>query len=398
MPSIIHGAASTEEQPVARRRLSRKAVIILVVVATTVVLVAVLLYRWIAVRNAPLVYSGTVETREIEIGSKIGGRVTGVGVEEGQLVAAGAPLVSFEADELKAERAQAEATVEQGEADLNRLHTGNRPEEIAQADAALKERAAELQEAKNGPRPEDLRQAQADYDAAKADAVNAAATYARMQPLVEKDVISRQQFDGFTAQRDSTAQRAESARQKLAELQAGTRVEDIQAAEDRYQQALAADTLSHRGFRPQDIASGQGRLSAAQAQVAALDAQLREANLSAPADGVIETVSVRPGDLVPPNQIVVTMLESSQLWVKVYVPETDLSRIRVGQSADVEIDALNQRHFSGHIQEIASEAEFLPRNVQTYNDREHEVFGVKVQVENPGGVLKSGMSATVQLR
>jgi len=398
MPSIIHGAASTEEQPVARRRLSRKAVIILVVVATTVVLVAVLLYRWIAVRNAPLVYSGTVETREIEIGSKIGGRVTGVGVEEGQLVAAGAPLVSFEADELKAERAQAEATVEQGEADLNRLHTGNRPEEIAQADAALKERAAELQEAKNGPRPEELRQAQADYDAAKADAVNAAATYARMQPLVEKDVISRQQFDGFTAQRDSTAQRAESARQKLAELQAGTRVEDIQAAEDRYQQALAADTLSHRGFRPQDIASGQGRLSAAQAQVAALDAQLREANLSAPADGVIETVSVRPGDLVPPNQIVVTMLESSQLWVKVYVPETDLSRIRVGQSADVEIDALNQRHFSGHIQEIASEAEFLPRNVQTYNDREHEVFGVKVQVENPGGVLKSGMSATVQLR
>jgi multidrug resistance efflux pump len=132
--------------------------------------------------------------------------------------------------------------------------------------------------------------------------------------------------------------------------------------------------------------------------VAALDAQLREANLSAPADGVIETVSVRPGDLVPPNQIVVTMLESSQLWVKVYVPETDLSRIRVGQSADVEIDALNQRHFAGHIQEIASEAEFLPRNVQTYNDREHEVFGVKVQVENPGGVLKSGMSATVQLR
>jgi multidrug resistance efflux pump len=397
MPSLVNGAASTEEQPVARRRLSRKAVIVLIVLAAVLV-GAIFLYRWIAARNAPLVYSGTVETREIEIGSKIGGRVTGVAVEEGQMVAAGAPLVSFEADQLKAERAQAAATVEQGDADLNRLHTGNRPEEIAQADAALKERAAELQEAKNGPRPEDLRQAQADYDAAKADAVNAAATYARMQPLVDKDVISRQQFDEYTAQRDSTAQRAESARQKLVELQAGTRTEDIQAAEDRYQQALAADTLSHQGFRPQDIASGQGRLTAAQAQVAALDAQLREANLSAPADGVIETVSVRPGDLVPPNQIVMTMLESSQLWVKVYVPETDLSRIRVGQSADVEIDALNQRHFNGHIQEIASEAEFLPRNVQTYNDREHEVFGVKVQVENPGGVLKSGMSATVQLR
>jgi HlyD family secretion protein len=373
-------------------------VIVLVVVLAAVVLVAVLLYRWIAARHAPLVYSGTVETREIEIGSKIGGRVTAVAVEEGQLVAAGTPLVSFEADELKAQRAQAAATVEQGAADLNRLNTGNRPEEIAQADAALHERAAELQEAKNGPRMEDLRQAQADYSAAKADAVNAAATYARMQLLVEKDVISKQQFDSYTAQRDSTAQRAESARQKLAELQAGTRVEEIQAAQERYQQALAADTLSHQGFRRQDIASGQGRLTAAQAQVAALDAQLREANLAAPADGVIETVSVRPGDLVPPNQIVVTMLESSQLWVKVYVPETDLSRLKVGQSADVEIDAVQQRHFIGHIQEIASEAEFLPRNVQTHDDREHEVFGVKVQVEKPGGVLKSGMSATVQLR
>ena len=174
MPSIVHGAASTVEPPVARRRLSRRAVILLIVVAAVVV-AAIFLYRWLAARNAPLVYSGTVETREIEIGSKIGGRVTGVAVEEGQMVSAGAPLVSFEADQLKAERAQAEATVEQGAADLNRLHTGNRPEEIAQADAALHERAAELQEAKNGPRPEDLRQAQADYDAAKADAVNAAA-------------------------------------------------------------------------------------------------------------------------------------------------------------------------------------------------------------------------------
>jgi multidrug resistance efflux pump len=401
MPSIVNGAASaqdTQEQPVARRRLSRRGVIVLGVVLAAVVLAAVLLYRWIAARHAPPVYSGTVETREIEIGSKIGGRVTAVAVEEGQLVSAGAPLVSFEADELKAQRAQAEASVEQGAADLNRLQTGNRPEEMAQADAALRERAAELQEAKNGPRPEDLRQAQADYAAAKADAVNAAATWARMQPLVEKDVISHQQFDGYTAQRDSTAQRAESARQRLAELQAGTRVEDIQAAQDRYQQALAADTLSHQGFRKQDIQAGQGRLTAAQAQVAALDAQLREANLAAPADGVIETVSVRPGDLVPPNQIVVTMLESSQLWVKVYVPETDLSRLKVGQTADVEVDAVQQRHFNGRIQEIASEAEFLPRNVQTRDDREHEVFGVKVQVENPGGVLKSGMSATVQLR
>ena len=372
--------------------------IILAVAVVAVLLAAILLYHWLTTRAAPLAYSGTIETREIQIGSKIGGRVTAVDVEEGQRVPAGAPLVTFEANELLAQRAQAEAAVQQAEADSSRLQRGNRPEEIAQTDATLHEREALLQEAKNGPRHEDIHAAQADYAAAKANALNAASTYDRMQPLAAKDVISRQQFDAYTAQRDSTAQQAESSRQHLALLQAGTRTEDIRAAQARYQQALDADKLMHQGYRHQDIDAGKGRLTQAQARVQELDARLKEATLVTPADALVETVSVRPGDLVPANQIVITLLESDQLWVKVYLPETDLSRVKIGQSATVTIDALGDHHFAGHIQEIASAAEFLPRNVQTRNDREHEVFGVKVRVDNPDGVLKSGMSATVRLQ
>jgi HlyD family secretion protein len=339
-------------------------------------------------RSTPLAYSGTIETREIQIGSKIGGRVTAVNVEEGDQVPANAPLVTFEANELQAQRDQAEATVVQAEADYNRLQRGNRPQEIAQADATLHENAALLQESLNGPRPEDVRQAQADYAAATANALNAAATYDRMKPLVAKDVISKQQFDSYTAQRDNTAQLARSAQEHLALLKAGTRSEDIQAARQRYQQALAADQLMHAGYRHQDITSGKGRLAQALAHVAELDA------------------SLRAGDLIPPNQIVLTLLESSQLWVKVYVPETDLSRLKIGQAANVTVDSLgdspngshNGRHFTGRIQEINSAAEFLPRNVQTRDDREHEVFGVKVHIDNPDNILKSGMSATVTLQ
>ena len=121
----------------------------------------------------------------------------------------------------------------------------------------------------------------------------------------------------------------------------------------------------------------------AQARVDQLDVQLKEANLFAPADGLIQTVSVRTGDLVGPGKIVVTMLESSQLWVKVYVPETDLSTVRVGQSARVEVDSLQSRRFIGNVQEIAAQAEFLPRNVQTRDDRQHQVFGVKVTRRQP---------------
>jgi HlyD family secretion protein len=377
--------------PVSRRKKTA------IALAAALILTAAILYYWLSRRTQPLAYSGTVETREIEVGSKVGGRVTSVSVEEGQQVAANAPLVAFEHDNLSAQLAQQQAAVAQAQADLDRLQHGNRPAEIAQADAALHERAAELAEARNGPRPQELRQAQADFDAAKANAVDAASTYARMQPLVEKDVISRQQFDEYTAQRKATAAQAESARQHLALLQAGTRVEDLQAANQRYQQSLAADQLSHQGFRQSDIDAGKARLAAAEAQVQQIEANLREATLSAPDIATVETVSVRPGDLVPPNQIVLTLLEPSQLWVKVYVPETQLSHVRVGQNAQVTVDSLH-RTFTGHVQEVASEAEFLPRNVQTRDDREHQVFGVKVHVDNPNGVLKSGMAATVNLQ
>jgi multidrug resistance efflux pump len=113
---------------------------------------------------------------------------------------------------------------------------------------------------------------------------------------------------------------------------------------------------------------------------------------------VVETVSVRPGDLVAAGRIVVTMLEPTQLWVKVYVPETDLAKLKLGQAARVTVDGMAGHAFPGHVGQIASEAEFLPRNVQTPDDRQHQVFGVKVYVDDANGALKSGMSASVVLQ
>jgi HlyD family secretion protein len=343
-------------------------------------------------------YSGTVETREIQIGSKVGGRVTEVPVEEGQTVKAGTTLVRFECDELKAQQTQAEAALAQAQADLERMVRGNRPEEIEQAQATAKASEAAYESARNGPRKQEIEQAQADFAAATAEATNAEVFFKRMEKLVATDTISRQQFDDARDKRDAAAQRAESARQRLALLQAGTRVEDLNAAEARYRQAQAAAVLAKKGFRKEDIDAARGRLAEAQGRVAELEARLREAELKAPADAVIEVVSVRPGDLVPAGRIVMTMLESSQLWVKVYVPETDLAGVHVGQGAAVRVDGFGGRAFVGHVGQIASQAEFLPRNVQTKSDREHQVFGVKVYVDNPQQALKSGMAATVHLQ
>jgi len=343
-------------------------------------------------------YSGTVETREIQIGSKVGGRATEVLVEEGQVVKAGAALVRFECDELKAQRTQAEAALRQAQADVDKMVHGNRPEEIAQAESTARAERAAFEEARNGPRLQEIDQAQADYRAASADATNAKVFYDRMEKLIAADTISRQQFDDARDRRDAAAQRAESTRQRLALLQAGTRLESVNAAEAKYRQAASAAALARKGFRKEDIEAARGRLAEVQGRVAELDARLREAELTAPGDAVVEVVSVRPGDLVPPGRIVITMLEASQLWVKVYVPETDLAHVLLGQQATVRVDSFGSRTFAGHVGQIGSQAEFLPRNVQTKSDREHQVFGVKVYVDNSRQVLKSGMSATVQLQ
>jgi len=375
-----------------RRRIAIAGVVVAVVVAVVWAVSA-----WMNHRSR-FEYSGTVETREIQIGSKIGGRVIEVPVEEGQVVKAGTVLVRFECDELKAQRAQAIAALEQAQAEVDKMMRGNRPEEIAQAEATAQAQAAVFEEARNGPRKQEIQQAQADYKAALADATNAQVFYGRMEKLIAADTISRQQFDDARDKRDAALQRAESARQRLGLLEAGTRPEDRNAAEAKYRQAEAAAELARRGFRKEDIEAARGRLSAAKGRVAELDARLREAELAAPADAVVEVVSVRPGDLISAGRIVITMLESSQLWAKVYVPETDLAHVRVGQRATVQVDSFGMRAFEGHVGQIASQAEFLPRNVQTRSDREHQVFGVKVYVDNSQQVLKSGMSARVRLQ
>jgi multidrug resistance efflux pump len=367
--------------------------------AAVLILIAALVcyYAWSAHR-VRFEYSGTVETREIQIGSKVGGRVTLVPVEEGNFVKAGSLLVRFECDDLTAQRAQAAANVDQAQANFDRLLRGNRPEEIEEAEALAKAQHAAAQEAENGPRKQEIAQAQADFAAAQADAVNAEINFHRMEKLIAADTISRQQFDDTRDKRDAAQQRAESARQHLALLQEGTRREDVLSAEARDRQAQAAAILARKGFRKEDIDAARAKLAQAKAHLAEIDISIKEAELTAPADSIVETVSVRPGDLVPPGRIVVTALEPSQLWVKVYVPETDLARVHLGQSATVGVDGFSGHVFQGRVGQVASQAEFLPRNVQTPDDRQHQVFGVKVYVDNPTGILKSGMSATVRFK
>lgn len=360
---------------------SRKRFVIPIV---ALVALAVALYAWSSRGNSDLVASGTIEARNIRVGSKIGGRVLEVKVREGDRVEPQQVLVTFDDRELL-------AGLEESQANLAKLEHGSRPEEIAQARAAASQAEADYSLKKNGSRREDVAAALADVNRAKADSARAELDYKRAQQLATEGVFSRQQRDEAEATAKIAAAQVESASQKLAELQQGFRPEEIASALGSYKKAQAARQLSEHGSRAEDIAL-------ARAQYAFDQARYRERQVESPASATVEVLDVRPGDLIAPNTPIGTLLERDQLYIRIYVPETEIGLVHEGQKAELRVNSFPNNVFEGLVEQINQKAEFLPRNVQTRAERVHQVFGVKVRVTDSTGRLRAGMAADVKLK
>src|SRR5262249_55967075 len=154
-------------------------------------------------------------------------------------------------------------------------------------------------------------------------------------------------------------------------------------AEAQYKKAQANAQLVDAGTRPEEIAEAEAEVAEFQGKLREIEVQLKECTIMAPEQAVVEVLGVRKGDLVLPNQPVIRVLRADDLWVKVFVPETDLGRIRVQQDVEVLIDSYPHKIFAGKVIQIASESEFTPRNVQSADSRRHQVFAVKVRVTYP---------------
>jgi len=357
-----------------RKRLIAIAIILVLGIAA---------YMWASSRPKPLVASGTVEARDIRVGSKVGGRIEQVLVREGDPVTAGQVLVTFDDRELKATR---DASL----ANFQKIQRGYRPEEIEQAKAVAAQAQADYDLRKNGSRKEDVDAARADFERAHAETIRAESTWTRVKDLANQDVFSKQQRDDAEGAWKSAAAAERSAGEKLQALQKGFRPEEIASAEHHYHQALANAQQYERGNRKEDIAQ-------AQAQFEFDDARYREHQVVAPAAAVIEVMDVRPGDLIAPNVPIVTLLERDQLYIRIYVPETELGRVALGQKAEVTLDSLPGQTFDGVVNQINQLSEFLPRNVQTREERVHQMVGVKIRIPDSGGRIRSGMAADVKL-
>jgi HlyD family secretion protein len=278
----------------------------------------------------PLQVAGTIEARDVEVGSQVGGRVAVVHAEEGDAVSAGAPIVTLEPDLLDPQ--------------------------IEEQRGRLAEVQAQLERVLRGPRREDVAEARIEWQDAERER-------ARLEPLLEGGMVAQQQYDALVT-------RAALARERLRELENGSRAEDVAAAR-------AA------------VARESGRL-------AYLMHQRAEMVVLAPSAGVIQTLDLRPGDLVAAHAPVARLLDPADQWVRGYVPEPELGRVHVGQPAWVTVDTWRDRRFKGRVTEIRTRAEYTPRNVQTLAQRSEQVFAVKVALD-AAPELKPGMAAIMTL-
>jgi HlyD family secretion protein len=344
----------------------------------------------------PYEWSGTVEARTIAVGSRVGGRVKSVLAKEGDRVNAAQTLVELEPGDVQAQRLMAKGQLDEAVANLDKLKNGARPEEIEQAKARAQTAVAALEETRVGARAEQIAaatarlvSAQVAFDKAKLDAD-------RAHKLFASQSISQAELDdadtalkGAVAQRDAVAQ-------ALDELKNGSRREDIAQAQARAVEARASEKLVAAGSRVEDIEAAQAAVEAAQGKLDQMDVMISELTIRASRAAVVESLDLRPGDILGPNATAASLVEDDQLYVRVYVPETQIGHIHPGQEVPISVDSFPGRTFNGVVEHINDVGEYSPRNLQTADERADQVFATRIGIHG-GAELRAGMAAFIRV-
>ncbi|MBO0694679.1 MAG: efflux RND transporter periplasmic adaptor subunit, partial [Verrucomicrobia bacterium] len=216
------------------------------------------------------------------------------------------------------------------------------------------------------------------------------------QLIVQLDASElRARRDLATAQIDTAVHDADSQQAQLVFLR-----DEAQRQQDLLKRKVVSSSDAERAAssansQEKNVAAAQMRVAQARAQLADIDAQLAEMQVVAPADSILEVLSVKVGDVVPANREVATLLLTGHLWVRVYVPESWLGLIKLNENVRVRVDSFPRKDFSGVVEQINRQAEFTPRNVQTVADRIRQVFGVKIRLPSDDDRLRAGMAADV---
>ena len=318
-------------------------------VAVLLVLTAgIFIYHRYAVSETPeqLILYGNVDTRQVTLGFRVSGRIQEILVDEGDRIKTGEVIARLDSAPYRSELELARAKLAEAEAELTKRRNGNRPEEIARARAAVRGFTAALR--------------------------NANAQHKRNEELVKTQAVADKEYDETLARRDQTAAELEFAQAQLQLLERGYRIEEIRAAE--------------------------AQLAAAQAAVSARELDLKDCTLTAPEAGVVQTRIKEPGAIVAAGTGVITETLDTPVWIRAYVPEPLLGRIRPGMEVEISIDnPPDHPAGTGRIGFISPVAEFTPKSVETATLRTDLVYRIRIVAENGAGNLLQGMPVTVKI-
>ncbi|OGK81903.1 MAG: hypothetical protein A2X52_21445 [Candidatus Rokubacteria bacterium GWC2_70_16] len=343
--------------------------------------------------NLAVSVTGTIEATQVDVSARIAGRIRRLHVKEGDRVAEGQLLAELDDEELRAEVRRQAAVLRTAEATLRDLEAGARREEIEEARATVARSQAQLDDLVAGSRAQEIEEARAGLRSAEATRAWTERDFQRAEALFKKELIAAQEVDRARQAWEVAQAQERTARERLALTLEGTRRHQVDAARAQLKAAQDRLALLLAGARPEQVAAARGQVEQARSSLLLARSRLKEMTLAAPVAGVVLRKSMEAGETANPGVPILTLMDPTEVWVRAYVPEEEVGRIKIGDRARISVDAYAGRVFAGRIAEIASEAEFTPKNVQTKKERVNLVFRIKIAVDNPEGILKPGMPA-----
>ncbi len=357
--------------------------------------------------DTSLRFSGNIEVTESQMSFRIPGSLQERLVEEGDSVVTRQTLARLDKSDQTIALAQATANLAYAEAVLAELEAGSRKEDIDRAEAKVMQARHSLTELRNGTRIQEIMSARADLDSARAAEQSAIVQLKqakidldRYLNLYKEQSVSKNALETYQILHETSENQVKEARartratsQKLELLEAGPRIEQINRAEAALQQAEAEYALIKAGPRTETIEQARAKVQVAAATVKQARQQLNYTELFAPMDGVVLSTAAEAGEYLNPASPVLTLGQMDKPWLRAYIHESDLGRIKLGQEVSVTTDAFADKRYEGRVSYISSQAEFTPKTVQTFEERVKLMYRIKVLLDNPDHELKPGMPA-----
>jgi HlyD family secretion protein len=355
-----------------------------------------------------LLVSGNLELTQVDLSFKVAGKLTELNVREGQWVKKGDVIARLDAATLGQQLDRDQASVTASESDLQQLETSidyqkaTIDSDIAARVADQAQAQAKLDELLAGSRHQEIQEGDAGVRDAKSANDMAKADWDRAQTLFKNEDISRAQYDQAKMKLDSTAAQLNQAQERLALLQEGPRKEEIAGARAALAHAQAAVQQAQANRidlkrKEQELAEKQANIAKNRATAGMTKTQIDDTVLVAPIDGVVMVKPAENGEVIAAGTTVVSLGDLDHPWLRAYVNETDLGKVKLGEEVKLSTDSYPGKTYLGRISFISPDAEFTPKQIQTKEERVKLVYRIKVEVANNEHELKNNMPVDAEL-